>query len=93
MTEITVSMAVQSESFMAALTPREREVAGHMAEARSNAEIAERMWVSISNITNCVSVIYEELKRAITCTSSGRTDSETVAPTSRVRARLLPESR
>ena len=61
MTGITVSRAVQAESSVAALTPREREVVDQMAEGCTNAEIAERLHVSARTIENCVSVIYQKL--------------------------------
>ena len=59
-----VSGATQAESFLAALTPLEREVADQMAEGCANSEIARRLFWSNRSVENRVSVIYEKLPEA-----------------------------
>ena len=59
-----VSSATQAESFLAALTPGEREVVDQMAEGYSNSKIAERLSLSCRSVENRVSVVYEKLPEA-----------------------------
>ena len=57
----TAGRVAQAESFVASLTPREREVADLMAEGRTNSEIAERLFLSTTSVEKCISVIYEKI--------------------------------
>ena len=59
-----VSKAAQAESFLAALSPQEREVVDQMAEGWTNAKIAERLFLSPKTVENRVSAIYELLPHA-----------------------------
>jgi len=61
------------------LTPRERQVLALMAEGLTNAEIADRLVVSLSTVKTHVSSIISKLGAA------GRTDAATIA----VRRRLV----
>ncbi|WOF23880.1 response regulator transcription factor [Microbacterium betulae] len=46
---------------LATLTPREREVAGEVASGRSNAEIAERLFLSLATVKTHVRRVMEKL--------------------------------
>lgn len=60
----TVSKATQAESFLATLSPQERELAKAMAEGWTNAKIAERLSLSPRTVENRVSAVYEQLPQA-----------------------------
>ena len=60
----TVTRAAQAESFLAALTPQEREVVDGMARGCSNSKIAERLFLSCRTVENRVSAVYEKLPQA-----------------------------
>ena len=60
----TVSRATQAESFLAALTPGEREIVDQIAEGCTHSRIAERLFMSCRSVENRVSVVYEKLPEA-----------------------------
>ncbi len=60
----TVRTAAEAESFLAMLSPQEREVVDAMAEGWTNAKIAERLFLSPKTVENRVSAVYEKLPRA-----------------------------
>ena len=64
MIRTTVSRAVQAESFLAALTPGEREVVDQVAEGCTNSKIAETLFLSCRSVENRVSEVYEKLPEA-----------------------------
>ena len=64
MTGTTVRRTTQAESFLAVLSPQEREVVDQMAEGWTNAKIAERLSLSPRTVENRVSVVYEKLPQA-----------------------------
>ena len=53
--------AADAESFLADLTPPEREIAGAMAEGWTNSRIADGLALSHKTVENRVSAIYEKL--------------------------------
>jgi len=58
---VMVSRASRSNSAVRALTPRQQEVLGLMAEGRSNASIAARLFLTEKAVVQHVSRIYETL--------------------------------
>ena len=60
----TMSTATQAVSFLATLSPQEREVAKAMAEGWTNPKIAQRLSLSPRTVENRVSAIYEQLPQA-----------------------------
>lgn len=63
--EVMVSRARRSDSAVSALTPRQQEVLGLMAEGRSNASIAARLFLTEKAVVQHASRIYTALSLAV----------------------------
>jgi DNA-binding CsgD family transcriptional regulator len=59
--EVTLDDDNRSRAW-ASLTPREREILGLVAEGRTNAQIATRLWVAPSTVKKHLEHIYEKLE-------------------------------
>lgn len=62
---VMVSRARRSDSAIDALTPRQQEVLGLMAEGRSNASIAARLFLTEKAVVQHASRIYDALSLAV----------------------------
>lgn len=62
---VMVSRASRSNSAVGALTPRQQEVLGLMAEGRSNASIAARLFLTEKAVVQHASRIYDALSLAV----------------------------
>lgn len=55
------ALLLQEEQHLPQLTPREREILELVAEGRTNAEIAERLWVSVGTVRKHLDNLYAKL--------------------------------